>query len=453
VAEHGPFSVVLAVGVVLRVLVLLAYRPALMLQVDAYAYLHQAYGAGPSGFRPALYPLLLRALLGFGSLAAIPIFQHLLGLGIAVGAYALARRLGAGPYLAAAGAVPLLLDGYQLIIEQYVLTETMFEALVGAAVAALLWPHRAAPLATATAGILLALAGLTRFVGLALILPALVYAGVTRLGWLRAAALAGAFFATLGLYAQWSRSAGDGSEVPGRAGFFLLGRVASFVACDGVEIPPRERPLCALRPPRPEEPRGFFALDLPPGIEARRDANALFLAFSKRMIAAHPASYAAAVGRDFARFFSAQPPLAQEPNVRRWRFPGSLEDADPHPIVRRYSGAAPPRLGVREPFSVARSLAGALRTYQTFFYTHGPLLALLALLSLAGAAAGRSPPSRPQARAACLLLGLGGLSLLLAPVLVTVHHFRYFLPSLLLLGPGGALGAALLGARFRERRT
>ena len=440
----------LAGGILLRLLVSLAYRPALLLQVDAYSYLNQAFGAGPSGYRPALYPLLLRALLAFGNLAVVPAVQHVLGLSLAGAAYLVLTRLGVGPFVAAAGTAPLLLDGYQLVIEHYVLAETMFDVLVFAALGLLVWRPRPHPLAVGTAGSLLALAGLTRFVGLALIVPALLYVALNRLGWLRAVALVVTFGATVGLYSLWFKSFAGTTGVTDRNGFFLFGRVASFADCAEVEIPPQQRPLCRVKPSTGLFARpGFFALDIPERLISAPTANARFLDFSTRMIRARPFDYVATVGRDFIRFFDPRPPPFQEPQVARWRFPRSVSDARPHPLVRRLAGAPPPALGLGDDFVIDRPLAPALRAYQGFAYTPGPLLGLLALLSLTGAAWERSPLRDRDVRPVSLLFALSGIALLLTPVLVTVHHFRYVLPSLPLLGSGGAVGVALLLARLR----
>jgi hypothetical protein len=440
--------VLLAAGILLRSLVVAAYRPALMLQADAYAYLNQALGSGVSEYRPPLYPVVLRSLLVFGDLALLPLVQHVMGVSLAALVYALLRRLGVGPYLAAAGAVPLLLDGYQLVIEHYVLSETLFEAFVLVALASLVW-RRPSPLAAGAAGALLAVSGGIRFVGLALILPALLYSYSARLGWLRVTALVLAFALTLGLYSLWAGN--SGGVVAITPGTFLLARVASFTDCRGVAVPPPERPLCRIEPPAGEgEARGFFALDLRARLVSAPGAKARFLTFSRRMIAAHPLAYLAAVGRDFARYFDPRPPLVQEPNVRHWRFPRSLADADPHPIVRRYGGAPPPELGLGHRFSIDRPIAAALRAYQDVAYTNGLLLALLTLLGIAGVIWGRAPAGGRTLRPECLLFTLSGLTLLLVPVVVAVHHFRYALPAIPLLGVGGALGASLLRARFGE---
>jgi hypothetical protein len=361
--------------------------------------------------------------------------------------YALLRRLGIGAYLAAAGAAPLLLDGYQLVIEHYVLSETLFEALVLVALASLVWRPRPL-LAAGASGAMLALAGVTRFVGLALILPALAYAYSARLGGRRVAALALAFGLTLGIYSLWA--GGFGGALPISPGTFLLARVASFTDCRGVPVPPPQRPLCRIEPPAgPGEARGFFALNVPAPLVSAPGARARFYDFARRMIAAHPLAYLAAVGRDFLRYFDPRPPLVQEANVRRWLFPRGLADADPHPIVRRYGGAPPPELGLGRRFSIDRSIAAALRAYQSIVYTNGLLLALLLILGVAGAAWGR-PPAGGRPGPECLLFALSGLVLLLVPVAVTVHHFRYSLPALPLLGIAGALGADLLRGRLGQ---
>jgi hypothetical protein len=438
--------VLLAAGILLRALVMGAYRPALMLQADAYAYLNHAFGSGVSASRPALYSVVLRGLLVFGNLALVPLVQHVIGAALATLAYALLRRLGVGPYFAAAGAAPLLLDGYQLVIEHFVLSETLFEALVLVALTSLVW-RRPSPLAAGAAGAMLALSGGTRFVGLALILPALLYAYSARLGWLRVIALVLAFGLTLGLYSLWAGN--SRAVVAVTPGTFLLARVASFADCRGVDVPPPERPLCGIESPTGQgEARGFFALHVPARLVAGPEAKARLLTFSRRMIAAHPLAYLGAVGRDFLRYFDPRPPLVQEPNVARWRFPRSLADADPHPVARRYQGAPPPELGLGRGFSIDRPIAAALRAYQAVAYTNGLLLALFALLGIAGAVWGGTLARGRTPRPDCMLFALSGLTLLLVPVVAAVYHFRYALPSIPLLGIAGALGASLLRARF-----
>src|SRR5262249_60243923 len=77
--RHWLFAVLLAAGLVLRVLVTVAYRPALI-YVDTLKYL---YGASP-GSEPLGYRLILKVILAVGDLGAVAAIQHLLGLAIGV---------------------------------------------------------------------------------------------------------------------------------------------------------------------------------------------------------------------------------------------------------------------------------------------------------------------------------------------------------------------------------
>jgi hypothetical protein len=420
-----------------------------LLQVDTIAYLRLAQYGSATDFRPLLYPILLKPVLALGELSLVPLLQHALGLAIALVLYVLLRRLGVGPNVSALGVAPVLLDGYQLIIEQYVLTEALFDALVVSSVTLILWRPRPSLGAVALTGVLVAAAGLTRFVGLALITPLMLFFIIQRFGWPRLVTLAVGFTAPLVVYSAWT-GAGLGGGATERNGFFLYGRVATFASCEHVEVPPSQRTLCIEKPPREGlEPTGFRPLDPPKRITRSPRANQILLSFSKRIILARPLQYAAAVGSDFMRFFAARSPESQEPNVARWRFPRSLPDASPHPIVRRLGGSAPARLGF-ERFRITAGPAAALRSYQTVVYTYGPLLGVLLLLGAVGSLV-LGPPWKQRRAGACLLLTLLAAAMLLGPVLTTVYHFRYVLPALPLLGPAGALGGSLIAERLSHR--
>ena len=132
--HHLLFLCLFAVGFALRTVAWLAYKPAILLLGDTLAYLNVAAGeaSGPS-WHPILYSLLLKPALWMGSLAPVTAIQHFLGLLLAVLLYLLLIRLGARPALAALGTAPLLLDAYQINLEQHILTEALFETLfVGA---------------------------------------------------------------------------------------------------------------------------------------------------------------------------------------------------------------------------------------------------------------------------------------------------------------------------------
>lgn len=454
VRAHGLFLLLLVAGAALRLLVSLAYYPALLLQRDAYTYLRLAADpdVGPGRYRPALYPIaFLKPLLTTGELVAVPIAQHVAGLALAVVLYLLMRRASVPSWMAALGTAPLLLDGYQLAIEHYVLTETLFVATVAGALVLLTWgPRPRAPL-VAVAGALLGLATLTRFVGAVLLVPVLVFIMWRRLGWARAAAAVVGFAAPLLLYSAWFAASQGTFGVTDRNGFFLYGRVASFADCSRFDPPERLRTLCFDVPPGERGPNlGVWTLEATARLARERDGNERALEFSRAAIAAQPLDYARVVLADLLRFFEPATPPSQEPFVARWRFPITVADADPHPYVAARQGSAPSELGF-DPFRIDAALARPLRAYQGVAFTWGPLLGLCLALGIGGGLFGRN--GAPEARAAAMLFALAGVALLVAPVMTAVYHFRYVVPALALGPPAAAFGATALLARSRRRSS
>jgi len=128
--RHWLFVLLFTLGVLLRIMTQVAYQPAI-LYFDSARYLHNMYGLNPAGPDPVGYLLTARLLLGaFHDLAALAAFNHLLGLGMAGLIYAVLLRRGVKPWMAALAAGPVLLDGFQLLIEQMVMSEPLFEFFV-----------------------------------------------------------------------------------------------------------------------------------------------------------------------------------------------------------------------------------------------------------------------------------------------------------------------------------
>ena len=87
--RHWLLTLLLLAGLVLRILVEIAYRPALF-YIDTLKYLFGAYpGNDPPGYQMVLKPFL--AVFNLDMVAAV---QHVLGLGIAVALYVLLLRRG-----------------------------------------------------------------------------------------------------------------------------------------------------------------------------------------------------------------------------------------------------------------------------------------------------------------------------------------------------------------------
>jgi hypothetical protein len=195
---------------------------------------------------------------------------------------------------------------------------------------------------------------------------------------------------------------------------------------------------------------GFWALDTLTRSAIRDpDTNRQLLDFSRRVILNQPLAYGHAVTEDFLRNFAAGPPIAKESGAAKWRFPRRLTDARPHPRVVELGGSAPPQMGFDD-FEIRRPLADRLRSYQDVVYTRGPLLALLLLLGLAGAVLGSPRGAQANLRADSFLFTSGAIVLLLVPVMVTVYHFRYSLPSVPLAGTAAGLGITCILRRLRR---
>ena len=136
VRHHCFFLLVLTAGLALRVLAETAYRPAL-LYIDSVKYLEGSVATAPQG-----YQALLRLLEPVGGLALVAAVQHVFGLAMAVALYALLLRRGAPRWAATLAAAPVLLDAYQLQLEQTIMPDVLFETMITAGLVVLLWRRR-----------------------------------------------------------------------------------------------------------------------------------------------------------------------------------------------------------------------------------------------------------------------------------------------------------------------
>ena len=162
-------------GVALRVLAWFAYQPALIFG-DSFRYLSNIGTYDPGGMHPIGYELfVLTPTLAVGGLELVTALQHLAGVGSAVALYALALRHGANRWLASLAAAPLLLDGYQIQIEQLIMSDTWQQVLLVALLWVLLGTGAPNPRRAALAGLLLGVAVMLRLVAFSLVVPALCY--------------------------------------------------------------------------------------------------------------------------------------------------------------------------------------------------------------------------------------------------------------------------------------
>jgi hypothetical protein len=454
--RHRAFAALLVLGIALRVVVMVAYRPAIFYIDSVASYLLPLPTLDPSGQDPIGYDILLLApVLSVANVTAVAALQHLFGLGIAVAGYALLVRKGVWRWLAALATVPVLLDAYQVQIEHNIMSDPLFEAMIVAAVVVLAWPDRPGWWHAVGAGLLLGAAVTVRLAGLPLIVPAALYVLLARGAWPRRLALTGlvaaAFVVPVAGYAYfYATSTGGGPALSHTGGAALYGRVATFANCARLRLPAAEEDLCPKVPvelrPGPDywahDPASpLFAVQPPAGVGDDR-----FLRdFSLRVIRQQPLDFAQSVLGDGARVLAwGRDYTNPQTPVERWRFQTefptfpTLVTIDEITWLSTAYHDGPPRIAV--------PLARALRGYQrSVGFTPGPVLAVCALL-VAAAALGLGRSRRAPARGpAVLLAATGVLALLFADLFQ--FSWRYQLPGVVLLPFAGALGLVALVRR------
>jgi hypothetical protein len=471
--RHWLIAALLAAGLVLRVMAQLAYQPPLI-YVDTLKYL---YGASP-GSEPLAYTAVLRIVVPAGGLSTVAVLQHLLGLAMGAVLYLVLLRRGAPRWLAAVAAAPVLLDAYQLQMEQTIMPDVWFEALIVAGLAALLWRPAASLRLVLAAGLILGVSATFKQLGETLAVPAVVYLLVAEDGWrgrlTKAAALCLAFLLPVLAYCSYSYA---------RNGHFRLahgqattGRLAASADCATLRLPAAVRPLC----PTPHEQSfgpdwlehsghsPLFATPLPPGAKRYK----LISQLNSAVVSQQPLRVAASIASDWVRLFAVtRSPTSWVTPISRWQFQTHYPTYPPwvtlapgnvivvgvqkvaftpfvhHPLKPAYGGAA----------QVSQPLASFLRGYQLHGgFTPGPLFALFALAGLAGSVLallrrGATAGSRRMA-VACLLFTSTAAILLLVPDLYE-FSWRYQLPALITLPPAGVLGLTALLSHRRGRRA
>ncbi len=474
--RHALLVVLLLAGAAGRLLVLLTFRPALEYLQDSYDYLLNAQHLQPGVVRPLLYPVALRTVGLVGGLGMVPLAQHLAGLAMAVLLYVALCRAGARPWLAALGVAPLLLDGYQLDIEQFVLSETLFQSLIVVAVACLLWRDRPSGVLAAAAGLALAGAALTRDLGLVLLAGPVVLLAVRRVGWRPLAAFGAAAVVPLLAYGGWFASVHGSFGLQRYSGIMFASRAMTVADCRQVHVPAYERSLCVALPPARRQSADWYASH--PSSPLRRlrppaglTHEAVAADFARRVITAQPQAYARVVGGDLAHYLSWTRSTSRgDDPLAHWQFAGHRLPARWYPLrppLDPYRDALPPIGGAAPAQSTLASYglhgqrlapqlwkAGQswLAGYQRVVFTPGPVLAACLALSVA-AGVGRLPAGLRRLRWDALFLTGSGAGLLLVTSLTAVFQYRYLLPVLVLLPAGGALGMELLVRRAQPARA
>ena len=400
--RHWLAAALLLAGLTLRAAAQLAYRPALF-YIDSTRYLYHSGGSDPVGYR-----LPLKIILIISSFNGVVVVQHLLGLTMAVALYWILLRRGCPRWLAALAIAPVLLDAYQLQIEQTIMPDAWFEALIVAGLVVLLWQQRPPLWAVLAAGLALGSAATVRQVGEILLLPALGYLLVAVGGWRRRAGYAAATCAAFAIpiigYSSLSLALTGHFWLSHSGATTAYGRMAAAADCATLRLPAAERALCPTPAQQATGPdqlehgassplRPYYA-NLPSG-----EASRLVAAFNRQVLAQQPLTVARAVGRDALKLFALTRTTSPgDTPISRWQFQHSYPAYPPH-ASRQIIAAAGRKYGGGGQ-ATGRQLAAFLRSYQLGGgYSPGPLLACAALAGLIGSASlARRGRVRPDAQ-------------------------------------------------------
>lgn len=430
VRRHWLLGLFLVAGTALRVLATVAYQPGII-YVDSQQYLNNMELLRPDQLNPIGYSIALKPLVALGGTTLVVIVQHIVGLLLGVAVYALARRLTVYRWLSALAAAPLLLDAYQIQIEQNVMAETLFDVLL----VGILWLLLRKPdwKAVAAAGLLVGAAFAVRAIGLTLLLAVVLYlvvAGRRRL--LHAGVAIAGFAVVFGVYAGYFHAETGRWGFTGAGSQVLYGRTAVVADCSKVslkELCPKE--LLGQRPGVDH----YAHNPLPAGTTEEQAT-----VFAHEVIRHQPLDVTWAALQDFAKGFA--PTRTTAPNdvpLSRWQFQltyPNLQDINTAAFAVKYGGQEP---------QVAHTPAAILRAYQlNGGYTSGTLLGLGVLIALA-AVAGLGRAKDSGLRSAALLPAAAGVVLLLGSAAFE-FSWRYQLPALVFFPLAGAIGLrAILG--------
>lgn len=435
VLRHRAFAAALLLAAALRVLVMLGYDTATVYWYDSFTYLDTAVRMRPGhAFHPAGYSAFLWLMRPFHSVEVVAAVQHAIGLGVAALMYALLRSRGLPGWGATLAALPVLFDPSFVRLEHAILSDLQVIALVMAALFLLARRETVSVRAAAAAGLLLALAGLTRTAAVPLLGIAALWLLLRRVTWRPALALIVAGALPLLGYAGWYASHHGRFALSGSDGVALWARTMTFADCSVIQPPPEEAKLCPNGTVVDAASEYVWAADASlnrlPG--DRFQYNDLARSFALRAIAAQPLDYLREVARDTALAFTWEP----VPHPQRIRpsstFPYGRWNVPENDLVQRVRATYDPDIrGMRsvEPWG------SLLAAYPYPWFLHGTLFGVILLTGLLG---GRRS-LLPWAFAAFLLVG---------PVAALDFDHRYVLPAI----PPACVAAALAVHRLPRTR-
>jgi hypothetical protein len=445
-SRHRVFTVLAALGLLLRVVTMLGYRWAMWFN-DSYQYVASALDGEPHIVRPNGYAFWLALLEPFHSFGLVTALQHLMGLATATLIYVLLwRRFGLPKWAASLAAVPVLFDAYQVQLEHLVLSDVPFLLLMTVLVHLSLTWREITVRRGLVLGLLTASVALMRSIGLGLMIVVIVYFLVKRVNWRAVAALVVSCALPLLGYAAWFDAHYGRFALSNSDGPFLYARVMKFADCYKIHPPVEESALCSGLPVDERPSSQFYVwgqvspLDRYSGALFSNEKSELAGRFARRAIMAQPGDYLDAIVYDVVRVFRWNREVYPDPpTYNMYQFRTTTEPISDWavPILARYQpGDARPK--IVEPY------AGFMRFYQSYFFLPGTIVGI----ALAAALVGIVRRWREWGGEAVLPWGFTA-ALLTAPAATAEFDYRYVVPAV----PMAFLAAfiALRDLRLRRR--
>jgi hypothetical protein len=456
--RHRVFSSALGVALLLRLIVMAAYQPAILVRQDSYDYMWDAVHLTPDPVRPDGYAFFLALLRPIHSLALIAGLQHLMGLAIALMVYALLVNRGVPGWGATLAAAPVLFDPRELNLEHSIMSDTLATLLMLAALVVLLiripptvW-RPPSLMRSALAGLLMGIAGLVRPITLPLFVLVAGYLLIQHAGWRRAGAALAAGALPLVGYALWFSSVYGSLSLTSSDGVFLWSRTMTFANCSTIKPPADLQALCPKRQPahvqvRPHKANAYSTLLAQPTPEVylwnrkswlwlpRTQAsaaqvpdqfaftpakNSRAMSFAIRAILAQPVGYAQSVAEDVALTF-----LDTDHSLI---FAGTMPAPTPTNFtyqttaLREYLGHGTP-LTSRHGTPVHQPFAYAIHGYQSRVYFPGVFFGLVLAAGFIGIL------FRRRRSGAAMLLWASAVVMIILPSAEHTFNYRYALPA------------------------
>ncbi|HEY6395861.1 MAG TPA: glycosyltransferase family 39 protein [Solirubrobacteraceae bacterium] len=437
--------VLLVLGIGLRALASVALSPTTILEdgYQNYAATHPFQDA----LHPAGYALILAALGLVTHQILVPVFlQHLIGIVSALLLGAATRRITGSAWAGLVPAAIVLIDPDEVFLEHSIMSESwqLLASSIGlyAIVRALDQPSWRWPLiAGTTLGIAVTIRSATLLMIPIAVLALILGRSSSASGAPRrrgAPVLAGGAAAIVLLaFAAANAKFGYGLRIEPSPGWYLYGRVAQFADCHRFTPPPGTLGLCEHTPVSQRQD-GYYYMFLPQSPAQRlfgafgRD-DGLIGGWARRALEAQPSDF---LGTAWAYLRSYYVPSSRPASLRsRTELDPQLDFTNAGNVF--YAAVAQQALEqFYGPFSLHRRgwALQIVRRWQVIVRFGATALFLTTLLVVLGLAIG----SR-RSRAGVMLLGLGGLSLLVPPVLTGTYSGRYTVPMAGLLLAGSAI--------------